>query len=166
MENYDLTVPFDKYQNKWDIRFLQLARFISGWSKDPSTKVGGVIVDPQNRVVSMGYNGFPTRIKDTQQRLENRDLKYPLTIHAEMNAVLFAHRDLRGCTLYTWPFQTCHFCAPDLVQIGLHRHVSIEPTEDILSRWREGIKLAQEILKEGGIKLSIYPATALDSIGR
>jgi dCMP deaminase len=57
--------------NKWDKNFLQLAKTVSTFSKDPSTKVGAVIVDDDNRVISIGYNGFPKGIKD-DNRLDNR----------------------------------------------------------------------------------------------
>ena len=56
----------------WDSRFLRIAQEVSTWSKDPSTKVGAVIVDNRNRVVSMGYNGFPQRVAD-DERLDDRE---------------------------------------------------------------------------------------------
>ena len=65
--------------DKWDNRFYDLAAYIADWSKDPSTKVGAVIVDPKNkRIVSTGFNGFPFGVEDTAERLENRDVKYEM----------------------------------------------------------------------------------------
>lgn len=78
----------------WDDRFLELATVISSWSKDPSTQVGAVIVDDDNRVISIGYNGFPKGIKD-DHRLSNRDLKYEMVVHAEANALLFANAPVK-----------------------------------------------------------------------
>ena len=68
---------------KWDGRFLDLAAHISNWSKDPSTKVGCVVVGPDREIRSTGFNGFPRGIADTDERLSDRNLKYPLICHAE-----------------------------------------------------------------------------------
>ena len=62
--------------DKWDHRFLALAEHISHWSKDPSTKVGAVITHRSKRVVSMGFNGLPAGVEDTEERLTNREIKY------------------------------------------------------------------------------------------
>ena len=106
---------------KWDIRFLKLATHISEWSKDPSTKVGCVVVGPDREIRSTGFNGFPRGIQDSDDRLTNRDLKYPLICHAEENAIMHAARiglALKGCTAYvTWP--PCTRCARSLIQAGV-----------------------------------------------
>ncbi|MBT3764776.1 MAG: CMP deaminase, partial [Rhodospirillales bacterium] len=91
----------------WDHRFLNLARFIANWSKDPSTQVGCVIADPMMRIVSTGFNGLPSGVEDTIERLENRDIKYEMVVHAERNAIIDAKRDLSGLTLYVWPLMPC-----------------------------------------------------------
>ena len=92
---------------KWDQRFLKLAEHISGWSKDPSTKVGCVVVGEDREIRSTGFNGFPRGIADDSDRLSDRDKKYPLICHAEENAIMHAARiglSLKGCTAYvTWP---------------------------------------------------------------
>src|SRR3989344_2191240 len=84
---------------KWDRRFLALAEHVAQWSKDPSTKTGAVIVDPNNRVVSLGYNGFPRGVNDLPERLSNRELKYKIIVHCERNALLFARESVRGYRL-------------------------------------------------------------------
>ena len=66
---------------KWDLRFIELAKLVSTWSKDPSTQTGAVIVDPNRRVVSVGYNGFPIGVDDDPERYANRDLKYKMIVH-------------------------------------------------------------------------------------
>ena len=86
----------------WGRRFLHLAEHVSTWSKDPSTLVGAVIAD-DNRVVSVGFNGFPRGCDDSPALYAERERKYRRVIHAEANALLFAARPLAGCTLYTWP---------------------------------------------------------------
>ena len=68
-------------QNKWDKRFLGLAKHISAWSKDPSTQTGSVIVDPKGRIVSVGYNGLAQGVHDLPERLNNRDIKYKMFIN-------------------------------------------------------------------------------------
>ena len=96
---------------KWDRRFLELAKHIAQWSKDPSIKSGSVITDGKNRIISTCYNGLPQKVEDTENRYKNREIKLSIIIHCEENAILFAKQDLTGCTLYTWPFMSCSKCA-------------------------------------------------------
>ena len=135
---------------KWDRRFLELAEHISSWSKDPSTKVGAVITDPKNRVVSIGYNGLPMGVEDTDERLNNRDLKYKMIVHGERNAMLFAARPIDGCTLFTWPFMPCSVCASMVIQSGIARVVA--PYSDN-PRWAEDFKLTEQLFTESGVQL-------------
>ena len=74
---------------KWDDRFLVLAKLIGSWSKDPSTQVGAVIVDDKNRIVSVGYNGFPRGIKDLEKRLCNRAEKYDIIVSCRSKCYSF-----------------------------------------------------------------------------
>ena len=121
-------------------------------SKDPSTKVGAVIVDAKKRVVSTGRNGFAMGIADTPERLNNRELKYKLTIHAERNAIIFAKQDLAKCTIYTFPLAPCASCASIMIQSGIIRVVFPKWHEGTIylehPRWGEENRLAEEILKE------------------
>jgi dCMP deaminase len=84
------------WQAKWDLRFLELAQLVSRWSKDTSTKVGAVIVTPENVVISIGYNGFAKRMPDAEEHYADREEKYSRIVHAETNAILFARTDVRG----------------------------------------------------------------------
>ena len=136
----------------WDTRFLDLAEHVSKWSKDPSTKVGAVIVDSQRRIVSTGYNGFPVGVMDSYDRLTNRDNKYEMIIHAEANAILFAHQRMNGMTLYTTPFQPCSRCASLIIQSGISRVISYE-IEESKNRWTDSFKLAKELFDEAGVEL-------------
>jgi dCMP deaminase len=139
---------------KWDTRFLGLAAYISAWSKDPSSQVGAVITDG-NRIVSLGYNGFAAGVEDTQERLDDRGCKLNLTIHAEENAMIFAKRDLTGCTVYvTHP--PCPRCASKLIQEEVGRIVYIAPSEDFLSRWADDLKLSSEMYREAGVEVTSY----------
>lgn len=138
---------------KWDRRFLQLAELISTWSKDPSTCVGAVIVDDNRRIVSIGYNGFPQKIKDLPVRLEDRDLKLKMTIHGEMNALLFANSKVEGCTLYTFPFMPCGQCCSMFIQAGIKRVVSLLSTNE---RWIKDFEITQGLCKEAQVELKLY----------
>lgn len=135
----------------WDRRFLQLAELISSWSKDPSTKVGAVITNG-NKIISLGYNGFPSKIDD-DSRLLNREEKYKIIIHAERNAILFANQSLDNCTIYTYPFMPCSSCASLIIQSGINRVVSYST---IPERWKESFDLSKNLLKEAKIPLWLY----------
>jgi dCMP deaminase len=108
----------------WDRRFLALAAHISAWSKDPSTKVGCVVVGPDREIVTTGYNGFPRGVTDDPARMV-RPAKYLWTSHAEENAVAHAARigvSLKGCTAYV-THCPCSRCARGLIQAGIQRVV-------------------------------------------
>lgn len=136
----------------WDKKFLDMAEMVSLWSKDPSTKVGAVIVDKNNRLVSVGYNGFPRGIPD-DERLKQRDKKYDIIVHAEMNAILFANVPIQGFTLYTYPFEPCSRCAGVIIQTGISRVVSLPNKED---RWEANFEISRNLFKEAGVKLEYY----------
>ncbi len=138
----------------WDKRFLELAKHIAGWSKDPSTKVGCVIVGPDREIRSTGFNGFPRGVEDTEERLTNRDLKYPLVCHGEENAILHAARigvSLKGCKAYcTWP--PCTRCARSLAQVGIVEVVYPSGVE-IPERWKDDFELSNTILREALVRV-------------
>lgn len=94
--------------------FIEIARVIAKKSKDPSTKVGAVIVDSENRIVSTGYNGFVSKNDEKYMTFE-RPMKYHLTIHAEMNALLFAKQDLTGKIMYV-THSPCSECLKHILQ--------------------------------------------------
>lgn len=131
-----LTLLFSKPDEKfssWDKAFMRMAITWSERSKDPSSKVGAVIAKGKD-FISPGFNGFAKGVKDLPERLNNRDVKYALTLHAELNAILFAKRDLSGTTLYcTHP--PCERCAAVICQSGIKRVVYIEPDAQFKSRW-------------------------------
>jgi dCMP deaminase len=129
-----------------------LARHIAGWSRDPSTKVGAVIVGDRKQVLSLGFNGLPMGVEDSPDRLEDRETKYKLIVHAEMNALAFADRSVAGSTLYTWPFMPCSRCAGIVIQRGVGRIVA--PYEDN-PRWNEDFKASQMMFTEAGVELKL-----------
>lgn len=137
---------------KWDLRFIELAKHISGWSKDPSTKVGCVVVGEDREIRSTGFNGFPRGIDDNPERLANRETKYPLICHAEENAIMHAARigvSLKGSTAYvTWP--PCSRCARSLIQAGV-KEVVYSLEVEIPDRWQEDFKISTEMMQEAGL---------------
>ena len=139
---------------KWDNRFLELAKHISGWSKDPSTKVGCVVVGEDREIRSTGFNVFPRGINDDAARLTDRDKKYPLICHAEENAIMHAARigiSLKGSTAYvTWP--PCSRCARSLIQAGIEEIVYPE-TNAIPERWLDDFNTSNGMLLEAGINV-------------
>lgn len=150
---------------KWDIRYLEMARLVASWSKDPSTQTGAVIVRPDNSVLSVGYNGFPRGINDTPERYENRELKYSLIVHCEMNAVLSAHESVQGCTLYTWPFLSCDRCCVHMIQAGITRVVAPEcPPGDKLDRWGAAFEETKARFREAGIECVEVPYTLFEDL--
>ena len=112
----------DKKQQEWDEYFMQIAETVALKSKDPSSKMGCVIVDPKKRVVSLGYNGLLQGADESKMTLSERPMKYYFAIHSEMNAVLFAHQDLAGCTIYN-RVATCENCLKYCLQAGIRRFV-------------------------------------------
>ena len=101
----------------WKEYFNQLAHTVAIKSKDPSTQVGCVIVDKDNRVISQGYNGFVAR-SDESKFTWQRPMKYQIVIHGEMNALLFARQDLRGAIAYI-THAPCDSCLKHLLQAGI-----------------------------------------------
>ena len=149
--------------SNWDRRFLELAEFISKWSPDPSTKTGAVIVDAKRRVVSVGYNGFARGVIDCPNRYQCRETKLKIICHCERNAILFAYRDLEGCTLYTHPFMSCSVCAAMVIQSGIKRCVAPPLPEHLKERWETDIYLAQQQFAEAGVQLDIINLKEIDN---
>jgi dCMP deaminase len=138
-------------QSWWDRYFLDVAKAVSVASKDPSTKVGAVITRPDKTMASFGYNGFPRGIADTEERLNDRDVKYDLVVHGEINAILSAREPLHGYTLYTWPFLTCKRCALHVVQAGIKRVVAPVVPPEKRERWKASLAEAQAIYDEAKV---------------
>ena len=139
--------------SKWDERFLKLAKQIASWSKDPSTQVGCVVVGPDREIRSTGFNGLPRGIEDSEDRLNNREIKYPMICHAEENAIMHAARigiSLKDCTAYvTWP--PCTRCARSLIQAGVSEIIYPKGI-DIPDRWIQDFDLSLKMFKEAAVK--------------
>lgn len=110
----------------WEEYFMGLAHLSAKRSKDPNTSVGAAIVDDNNHVVSIGYNGFPKGCSDDEFPWDREgdvlDTKYAFVVHAELNAILNAKTNLEGCTIYVSLFP-CNECAKAIIQSGIKKIV-------------------------------------------
>jgi dCMP deaminase len=139
-------------QASWDRYGLDLARVAAGRSRDPSTQCGAVILDTQHRLAASGYNGLPRGIPDDPAIYEDRERKLALVIHAEVNAILFARRDLTGATIYVWPMPPCSRCAALIAQVGIKRVVTLGPTAEQDKRWGVSFDLARWLYQQAGVE--------------
>jgi dCMP deaminase len=137
---------------KWDKRFLRIAQEISTWSKDPSKQIGAVIVNSDKRILATGYNGFPKGIDDAEEKYDNRELKYELIVHAEMNAIYnatFNGISLKDSTLYVWGLPVCSECAKGIIQVGINRVVM--SASDVPQRWIDSFEKTQALFEEAEV---------------
>jgi dCMP deaminase len=138
---------------KWDTRFMKIAMQVSTWSKDPSTRIGAVIVKDR-RIISTGYNGFPEGIEDNA-RLDDRDIKYRYVIHAELNAILNAAKNgvqLEGSEIYVYGLPTCCDCAKAIIQSGIKKVFYTFPGDhELPEKWRESFEHSSAMYKETGV---------------
>lgn len=111
-----------KKQREWDEYFMEIAETVAEKSKDPSSKMGCVIVDKNKRVVSLGYNGMIQGADESKMTLSERPMKYYFAVHSEMNALIFSYQDLTGCTIYN-RVATCENCLKHCLQAGIKRFV-------------------------------------------
>ena len=155
--------------DKWNKRFIDLAKEIGSWSKDPSTQVGSVVVDPkQKRILATGYNGFPRKISDTEFRLNNKDTKYKFVVHAEMNCIYNASLNgvsLNNSDLYVYGLPICSECAKGIIQVGIKNVFMCHPV-DISDTWKNSYNISKELFKEAEINASRFDAdyNIIDSI--
>lgn len=159
MNEYDLDfynrfnlLAYKEREEKWHRRFLDVASLISTWSKDPSTKVGVVIVK-DNKILGTGYNGFPRGIEDSEDRYNDRPTKYKFVVHAEVNAILNSVANVTGADLYLWPAgPPCCECTKVIIQSGIKRVIARKPQADPFPTWRENFETSKNMLLEAGIK--------------
>jgi dCMP deaminase len=138
----------------WDYRFLDLAKLVASWSKDPSTQTGAVIVGPDKSVISVGFNGFPTGMPDDPELYANRDEKYSRIVHCEVNALIYAGRSIpKGSSLYTVPFMSCDRCVVQMLQAGIKRFVAPACPPDKAERWAEVFIKTRKYISECGGEL-------------
>ncbi len=148
----------------WDEYFMSIALLSAKRSKDPSTQVGACIVDDDNKVVSIGYNGMPRGIKDsdlTWEKGEDLNNKYLYVCHAEFNAILNTRNGsaLKGCRVYVTLFP-CNECAKAIVQTGIKEVIYLS------NKYKDSVstRASKKILELGGVKLTEYKGNCTEVI--
>ncbi len=140
----------------WDAYFMGVAELSAKRSKDPNTQVGACIVNQKNRIVGIGYNGFPVGIDDETYPWESEgeflNTKYPYVVHAEPNAILNSTVPLDEAILYVTLFP-CHECAKLIIQSGIKEIVYVENKY----QEAESVKASMRMLKDAGVRLRQMP---------
>lgn len=147
---YNYKISKIQGENKWDIRFLSLAKHISNFSKDNSTKVGAIIVRQDKTICSTGYNGFAKSMPDLEENYINREEKYSRIIHAEMNAFIHSKEPVKGYSLYVYPFPPCDRCIVHMIQAGIIRYIFPSIPEDKKARWGVSMERTKQYIIECG----------------
>ncbi len=147
--------------SKWDIRFLQLARHVSTWSRDPSTRAGAIITHPNKTVLSLGFNGFPQNMRDDAELYADRETKLSKIIHCEVNALILAEGSARGCCLYTWPLASCDRCCVQMLQAGIVRFVYPSIPESLVERWGASLAKSMAYIAEAGCEAVEVPSSEI-----
>lgn len=151
----------------WDEYFMGIAVLSAKRSKDPSTQVGACIVDEHNKIVGIGYNGFPIGCSDNHlpwdRKADNvNDTKYPYVVHAEVNAILNSTKKLYGARIYVALFP-CNECAKVIIQSGIREVVYMsdkyKDTDSVKAAKRmfdlAGLSYRQLSLKDKSITLNL-----------
>lgn len=142
----------------WDLFFMKMVYLIANKSKDTSTKIGAIIVNDNNQIIKIGYNGFPIGIDDSVEERFQRPLKYAYTAHAEANAIFFAARDgakIEGCKLYTNAL-CCNECAKAVIQSGISEVIYHTPYYAAWklqqsTQWSGHENITHTLFKEGNV---------------
>lgn len=140
--------------DKWDKRYIKLAKLVSTWSKD-ETKVGAVVVVGGDGAIALGYNGFPAGIED-DYRLKDKDKKNKMIIHAEENALRIAGNRASKATIYVFGKAVCNTCARVIVQSGISRIVCMNPEDEHSEKWLESGRDAAKMFEEAHIELTYF----------
>lgn len=140
----------------WQEYFMGLAHLSALRSKDPNTQVGACIVDDDNKVVSIGYNGMPRGCNDADMPWEReggfKETKYAYVVHAELNAILNTPRSLKGTTLYVSLFP-CNECAKAIIQSGIKKIYY----ESDKYNGTDGNVVSKKMLTQAGVEFEQLP---------
>ena len=149
----------DKQIITWDQYFMGVAKLSAYRSKDPNTQVGACIVNNDNRIVGVGYNGLPRGCEDDKFPWSVRegalyDTKYPYVVHAELNAILNSTQKLQGCRIYVSLFP-CHECTKAIIQSGIKEIVYEDEKY-------KGSEAAKRMLDIAGVSYRKVPAFEIE----
>ena len=143
----------------WDEYFMGIALISAERSKDPNSQVGACIVDQDNKIVSLGYNGAPTGFDDDKDMTLNReggflDTKYAYVCHSELNAILNSKTSVRGCKVYVTLFP-CNECAKAIIQSGITEVIYLSDKYDKTER----NTVSKKLFDTCGVKYTQYKKT-------
>lgn len=138
-----------------DKRGFQLAHTAAQMSPDPSLKVGACVMSSTGKVLGVGCNTFAQGVKVTDERLEDRETKLGLIIHAEEMALIRSNGYQRNGTIYTTQVP-CSHCAAVIIEHGIQCVMS-EVTDYYLQRWRASVELSKMQFQEAGVLLTVFP---------
>lgn len=146
----------------WDDYFVELAMLVKEKSKDPSSKIGAVLVGEDNSIISTGFNGFPRGIDESIAARWERPLKYEFVSHAERNAIDNAARlgmRVKGSRLYLVgfgpPTAPCTECAKTIIQAGVSEVIGA-PYKPARDDWMDSLNFSVRLLEEAGVKFREY----------
>ena len=149
-------MTIEKRDYDWHTYFLSMCKVVASRSKDRSTKVGAVIVGPDNEIRSTGYNGFPRGIDDDEDSKHERPDKYLWTIHAEQNAILAAAMvgtPLKGSKIYV-DLHPCSRCTAFIINSGIKEIIidnrDLESKKAVYERFADDFVIARKMIKENG----------------
>lgn len=135
-------------------KYYPIADAVAGLSKDPSTKVGAVIIDERGCIRAVGYNGFPRGVDDDPGRYADRTIKLRLIAHAEANAIANAAAvgtPLAGCSLVVTKYP-CHECAKMIINAGIER---ILTKREEVGSWIDSALTSSWMFDEAGVKVEV-----------
>lgn len=142
--------------SNWNQRYMQMAKEVSLWSKDPNTKIGAVAVGSKGQILSQGYNGFPRGILDNHDRLNDRETKYKFVVHAEMNVIYnatYSGVSLDGAKLFVYGLPVCNECCKGIIQVGIKEVYVAQECIDLRPHWFESWMQSLDMFNEVGIKV-------------
>jgi len=152
MKHRLLNMETNGKDSTWWPRYLGIAKEVSTWSKDPSTKVGAIAVGAKGQILAQGYNGYPRGMDDSDY--SNREEKYKKIVHAEMNCIYNASWNgvsLDGADLFVYGLPVCHECAKAIIQVGIRRVIS-PYNPDWPKKWKDSFDLTEQFFAEAGVK--------------
>ncbi len=139
----------------WDETFMLMTKLIAKKSKEPNTKVGACVVDENNIIVGLGYNGFPRNCDDNAFPWEREgdvlDVKYTYVVHAEANAIMNSNKSVKDCRIYVCLFP-CNECAKIIIQNGIKEVIyESDKYKDV-----DIFIASRKMLKAAGVKMRKY----------
>ena len=151
---------------------MSMAYLASMKSKDPSSRIGAIIVDENNHLISEGFNGFPRGVEDSEERYSNREIKYAMVSHGERNAIYAAANkgfSLKGCRIYTQGTPCCD-CCKAIIQSGISEVIVDSRWEEMpknignRAKWSAESEISKQMFKESRITIRLYDGPLISQI--